>query len=977
MCTGDQNNRSFRVQIPSRDIVYSSKSGSQFVIMSVLFDPPESPDDPESMLDFMMQRLACASWTRISTDVKIRIWMDTAEGCRRASVYPEFLSAKCSSIPNRSLDNGKPYLDSFWLAARAEYPEHVLIWLNSDIIVTPESFIRIDAAISTFPEATVISRRTDFNISRSFTVNDVFRDLNRVIDDATMNGALHDETGIDMFAFRAESPVIDNIPPFVIGAYRWDNWLVFWSLREKLTVVDISKYGIMLHAVKPSNVRHHSSRRGAEYNDILCKSVVGELYKMGTVLNADHLLTAEGATLQMVPNRHQSIAVYLARRAGPSRWIAVVTVSEAYLEFAYQWLCNIKRIGVSHYVFLAQDAESKRRLSEANEAVVEASDFDLSSDLRRWNLTASSSAEAEYGSVEFQMTMTLRTLVLKKILSFGFNVITADLDSIWLQDPLPIFDKYAIVQGQEHKKTKVSGGFVAIRSGAVGRDYWQKVCDCQVANMQFLATARPGTYLPSQYTEQECVNDEAMKMVKRNASGFAVHILPATYFPDGLSYFTKFESARQGVLPYVVHNNWVVGMKAKLDRLRRSGLFFNGSDFRTCPPHPLRPGYGLTMVTRSEQQVALKWADKAIAAKPYRYRIHVLTMDRPESLKRLLASMQAANYGQHAVAVVFLVDRPKPDAGEETHRRWSETLSIARSFRLGPDVMHEVVEHERNQGLISQWIDPWPATDSDEVMIILEDDIQVSPVWFNYVTKITERYYRKGAESGGDPSLAGFSLQCQHTILGERPDLRYGQATPASLLTDREPLYRYQLPSTWGSVWFPHAWSAFLGWVQNLQLNRRRGTSRAATPCVPTLISNSWWKQKPGSIWSVWIVRFAFEHGYYFLYTNLPDNSALVINHREAGIHFGGNKGPDSRLVRGTETDLIGKVNLNSLPDLASIPLFDLHFRRVSDGESLRWNSFVLSPHGLERCSPFNRSLSLRPQPVFGFVLSAPVKKKI
>ncbi len=29
--------------------------------------------------------------------------------------------------------------------------------------------------------------------------------------------------------------------------------------------------------------------------------------------------------------------------------------------------------------------------------------------------------------------MTLRTLVLKKILSFGFNVITADLDSIWLQ----------------------------------------------------------------------------------------------------------------------------------------------------------------------------------------------------------------------------------------------------------------------------------------------------------------------------------------------------------------------------------------------------------------------------------------------------------------------------------------------------------------------------------------------------------------
>ena len=963
--------------LASEKVVYSSEGGNQFVIISVLFDPPvlSGGDAQKGASDFAMQRLACASWSRIAADVKIRIWMDTAQGCKRAAEYPEFQGAKCTPVPNRSREYEKPYLHSFWLVAKSEYPEHVLIWLNSDIIVSPDIIVRIDTALSAFPEATVISRRTDFNISKEFTVgHDAFGDLNRVVDDAIENGALHDETGIDMFAFRAEAPVIGHILPFVIGAYRWDNWLVFWCLREGIPVIDISKHGMMLHAVKSSNVRHHSSRRGADYNDVLCKSDVGELYKMGTVLSADYILTAEGSSLQITRNKNQSIAVLLARRAGPSRWIAVVTVSEAYLEFAYQWLCNIKRTGVSYYVFLAQDAESKRKLMEANETVIEASDFDLGNDLQRLNLAVDSSAEAKYGSIGFQVTMTLRTLVLKKILSFGFNVITADLDSIWLQDPLPIFDSAATVQGQEHKRTKMSGGFVAIRSGPVGRDYWQKVCDCQLANMQFLAKAKPGTYLSSAYTEQECVNDEAMRLIKKNVSGFRVHLLPATYFPDGKSYFTNFEPARQGVLPYVVHNNWVVGMKAKLERLRNTGLYFNGTTFSMCPPHPLKPDYNLATVERSEQHVHLAWDPLLVSKHQYRYRIHILTMDRPQSLKRLLLSLQAVNYGGYPVALVFLVDKPRPEAGEETQRLWAETLQIARSFKLGPEVIHEVVEHQQNQGLISQWIDPWPASDSGEIMVILEDDIEVSPSWFNYVTKVTERYYRKDALSGGDPSLAGFSLQCQHTILGERPDLRYGQATPESLLQEKDVLYRYQLPSTWGSVWFPHAWSAFIGWTQKVQLSRSQGLAQES-PCVPTLISNIWWTQKPASIWSVWIIRFAFEHGFYFLYTNLPDNAALVINHREAGIHFGGNKGPDSRLLRGPDSNMIGSLDLNSLPDLVSIPLFDLHFRQTSSGESLRWNSFVLSPHGLDRCSLFNKSLAMRHPPIFGFELTVPTKK--
>jgi hypothetical protein len=40
----------------------------------------------------------------------------------------------------------------------------------------------------------------------------------------------HSPFGIDTFTFRADPPPFDveNIPPFVIGRYNWDNWLIGW-----------------------------------------------------------------------------------------------------------------------------------------------------------------------------------------------------------------------------------------------------------------------------------------------------------------------------------------------------------------------------------------------------------------------------------------------------------------------------------------------------------------------------------------------------------------------------------------------------------------------------------------------------------------------------------------------------------------------------------------------------------------------------
>jgi hypothetical protein len=253
---------------------------------------------------------------------------------------------------------------------------------------------------------------------------------------------------------------------------------------------------------------------------------------------------------------------------------------------------------------------------------------------------------------------------------------------------------------------------------------------------------------------------------------------------------------------------------------------------------------------------------------------------------------------------------------------------------MGPGVVHEVVNRSFGGGLLSQWIDPWAAQDPYEVLITLEDTAEVLPGWFGFVARLVQRYYDAGANPasmGGDASLAGFGLQRQQAIIGQRPGLKFGRATPRAILAKENLLYRYQLPMTWGgAVWFPHAWSAFRAWVLRVGLDKTRGVASLSSPCVPNFITNQWWAKDPSRFWSAWVIRFMFEHGYYFLYTNLQQ--------RQTPIRDGDGSAP------------FDAVDSLVLPGLPTLRLYDFHFRQVPSAEALRWNAKILAPTNLEPC---------------------------
>ena len=129
----------------------------------------------------------------------------------------------------------------------------------------------------------------------------------------------------------------------------------------------------------------------------------------------------------------------------------------------------------------------------------------------------------------------------------------------------------------------------------------------------------------------------------------------------------------------------------------------------------------------------------------------VLTMDRFLSLKRLIRSLQLAEYGGDAVHLTIRWDK----STTTTHAPVTvESLFGANNNIMWPHgnlTMHFSSEHI---GLRQAWIDAWVPQSQNEHAIILEDDITVSPAWYAWYKQAVARY----------PEADSFSLQRQWNI---------------------------------------------------------------------------------------------------------------------------------------------------------------------------------------------------------------------
>ncbi|KAM6595968.1 hypothetical protein CsatA_006492 [Cannabis sativa] len=291
--------------------------------------------------------------------------------------------------------------------------------------------------------------------------------------------------------------------------------------------------------------------------------------------------------------------------------------------------------------------------------------------------------------------------------------------------------------------------------------------------------------------------------------------------------------------------------------------------------------------------------------------IKVLAYNRLDSLARCLRSLAAADYLSDRVHLHVYIDHFAFVNGstdvdrmlEDSHR----ILEFADGFswKFGEKLVHY---RTQNAGLQAQWLEAWWPESDDEFAFVVEDDLEVSPLYYKFLRSLIVNYYY------GDPDfrpyIYGASLQ--------RPRFVPGKHGNKIQLDNGTRIFLYQLVGTWGQLLFPKPWKEFRLWYD-------KHKAKGIKPFLDGMVTNGWYKKMGERIWTPWFIKFIHSRGYYNFYTNFLNERALSVSHRDAGVNYGKTAGPDSNLLDENSLDF----NLLEMQPLKNLKWYDFCFREV------------------------------------------------
>lgn len=228
--------------------------------------------------------------------------------------------------------------------------------------------------------------------------------------------------------------------------------------------------------------------------------------------------------------------------------------------------------------------------------------------------------------------------------------------------------------------------------------------------------------------------------------------------------------------------------------------------------------------------------------------IVVVGYNRPDCLSRILQSISEAVYIDGDITLVISLDKADDDKGclEIAEKfAWKHGKKIVRSFpeRLG------LRKHILQCGDLSKEYGS---------VIILEDDLLVSPMFYIYASKALEKYEN-------DPIVSGVSLY-SHDWNGYANKF-------FSPINDGKQVYLGQFSITWGECWTNKWWESFKQWYhnhQNLDLNNQS---------IPSPI-NRW----PETSWGKYFITYLVENNLYYVIPifSLSTNCSLPGQHAKS-----------------------------------------------------------------------------------------------
>ncbi|MEM6864174.1 MAG: glycosyltransferase family A protein [Bacteroidota bacterium] len=224
----------------------------------------------------------------------------------------------------------------------------------------------------------------------------------------------------------------------------------------------------------------------------------------------------------------------------------------------------------------------------------------------------------------------------------------------------------------------------------------------------------------------------------------------------------------------------------------------------------------------------------------------VVAYNRERSLKRLLKSLERADYPNVGVELLISIDYA-------THNQHILKIAEDFSWRHGKKT---IIYQKENLGLRQHIIKCGNLSLSYGSVIVLEDDLFVSPNFYNYAISALEF-------SENLPEVGGISLYNHKLNVHTRDNF--------SSFDDGYDNWYFQFASSWGQAWSKNQWEGFMKWYSEKP-------NIDNTEKVPAYVRS--WSEKS---WLKYNIAYLVENQKYFLYPKI----SLSTNFSDAGTHVG------------------------------------------------------------------------------------------
>ncbi len=254
----------------------------------------------------------------------------------------------------------------------------------------------------------------------------------------------------------------------------------------------------------------------------------------------------------------------------------------------------------------------------------------------------------------------------------------------------------------------------------------------------------------------------------------------------------------------------------------------------------------------------------------YKLPIVIVTYNRPNSLKRLLLSVQNASYPKNDIELLISID----------YSGSNDCYSIAENFewKYGSK---KLIVHKKNLGLRKHILTCGDIALKNDGVIILEDDLLVAKDYYDYALQALKYY-------SNDTNIAGIALYSYH----------YNEIAgmPFQALNDGYDNYFMQVPCSWGQVWSSTQWESFKTFYNT-------NPSIEKTDNLPPSVMR--W---PETSWKKYFYKYMISNNLYFVYPQISHTT----NFGDTGIHYFKSTQNVQVVISSSQTKEYNFINLNS-----------------------------------------------------------------